>query len=47
MESSYTQISLVSYKNIYEVQNNRTVNIGNEIKVYGRLMMKNWEVKFI
>ena len=35
MGSSYTQVSLVSYKTIYEVKNNKTVDIGNEIKVYG------------
>ena len=35
MGSSFTQVSLVSYKTIYEVKNNKTVDVGNEIKVYG------------
>ena len=35
MGSSYTQVSLVSFKTIYELKNNKSVDIGNEIKVYG------------
>ena len=35
MGSSYTQVSLISYRTIYEVKNNKTVDIGNEIKIYG------------
>ena len=35
MGSSYTQVSLVSFRTIYEVKNNKTVDIGNEIKIYG------------
>ena len=35
MGSSYTQVFLFWYKTIYEVKNNKTIDIGNEIKVYG------------
>ena len=35
MGSSYTQASLVSFRTIYEMKNNQSVDIGNEIKVYG------------
>ena len=35
MGSSYTQSSLVSFRTIFETKNNKTVDIGNEIKVYG------------
>ena len=35
MGSSYTQVSLISYKTIYELKNNKSVDIGNEIKIYG------------
>ena len=35
MGSSYTQASLISFKTIYEVKNNKTVDIGNEIRVLG------------
>ena len=35
MGSSYTQTSLVSFKTNFENKNNKTVDIGNEIKIYG------------
>ena len=35
MGSSFTQASLVSFKTIYEKKNNKSVDIGNEIKIYG------------
>ena len=35
MGSSFTQTSLVSFKTIYEIKNNKTVDIGNEIKIFG------------
>ena len=35
MGSSYTQVSLISFKTIYELKNNKSVDIGNEIKIYG------------
>ena len=35
MGSSYTQASLVSIKTLYETKNNKTVDIGNEVKVLG------------
>ena len=35
MGSSYTQVSLISYRTIYEMKKNKSVDIGNEIKVYG------------
>ena len=35
MGSSYTQVSLISYRTIYEMKNNKSVDIGNEIKIYG------------
>jgi hypoxia up-regulated 1 len=35
MGSSYTQVSLISFKTIYEMKNNKSVDIGNEIKIYG------------
>ena len=35
MGSSYTQCSLVSFRTIFEKKNNKNVDIGNEIKVYG------------
>ena len=35
MGSSYTQASLVSFKTIFEMKNNKSVDIGNEIRVYG------------
>ena len=35
MGSSFTQVSLISYKTLYSKKGNQTVDIGNEIKVYG------------
>ena len=35
MGSSYTQVSLISFRTIYELKNNKSVDIGNEIKIYG------------
>ena len=35
MGSSFTQASLVSFRTIYEKKNNKSVDIGNEIKIYG------------
>ena len=35
MGSSYTQTSLISFKTIFEVNNNKSVDIGNEIRIYG------------
>ena len=35
MGSSFTQTSLVSFRTIYEKKNNKTVDIGNEIRVFG------------
>ena len=35
MGSSFTQVSLVSFKTIYEKKNNKTVDIGNEIRIFG------------
>ena len=35
MGSSYTQVSLISFRTIFELKNNKTVDIGNEIKIYG------------
>ena len=35
MGSSYTQCSLVSFRTIFEKKNNKNVDVGNEIKVYG------------
>ena len=35
MGSSYTQSSLISFRTIFETKNNKTVDIGNEIRVYG------------
>jgi len=35
MGSSYTQTSLISFRTIYETKNNKSVDIGNEIKIYG------------
>ena len=35
MGSSYTQSSLISFKTIFEMKNNKSVEIGNEIKIYG------------
>ena len=35
MGSSFTQASLVSFKTIYEKKNNKSVDVGNEIKIYG------------
>ena len=35
MGSSFTQVSLISYKTLYDIKNNKTVDIGNEIKIYG------------
>ena len=35
MGSSYTQVSLISYRTIYENKNNKTVDIGNEIRIFG------------
>jgi len=37
MGSSYTQCSLVSFRTIFEKKNNKNVDIGNEIKVYGEI----------
>ena len=34
MGSSYTQASLVSFRTIYEMKNNKTVDVGNEIRVF-------------
>ena len=33
--SSFTQTSLVSFKTIYEMKNNKSVDIGNEIRIFG------------
>ena len=35
MGSSFTQTSLVSFKTIYDKKNNKTVDIGNEIRIFG------------
>ena len=35
MGSSFTQVSLVSFRTIYEKKNNKTVDIGNEIRIFG------------
>lgn len=35
MGSSYTQVSLISYRTIFEKKNNKTVDIGNEIRIFG------------
>ena len=35
MGSSYTQTSLISFRTIYETKNNKSEDIGNEIKIYG------------
>ena len=35
MGSSFTQTSLVSFRTIYETKNNKTVDIGNEIRIFG------------
>ena len=35
MGSSFTQTSLVSFKTLYEMKNNKSVDIGNEIKIFG------------
>ena len=35
MGSSYTQVSLISYRTIYEKKNNKTVDVGNEIRIFG------------
>ena len=35
MGSSFTQVSLVSFRTIYEKKNNKTTDIGNEIRVFG------------
>ena len=35
MGSSYTQVSLISFKTIYEIKDNKSVDIGNEIKILG------------
>ena len=35
MGSSFTQVSLVSFKTIYEKKNNKTTDIGNEIRIFG------------
>ena len=35
MGSSYTQVSLISYRTIFEKKNNKTVDVGNEIRVFG------------
>ncbi len=35
MGSSFTQASLISFKTVYEQKDNKTVDIGNEIKIYG------------
>ena len=35
MGSSYTQVSLISFRTIFELKNNKTVDIGNEIRIYG------------
>ena len=35
MGSSYTQTSLISFKTIFEMKNNKSVDIGNEINVIG------------
>ena len=35
MGSSFTQASLISYKTLYDKKDNKTVDIGNEIKIYG------------
>ena len=34
MGSSYTQTSLISFKTIFEMKNNKSVDVGNEIKIY-------------
>ena len=34
MGSSYTQASLVSFRTIFEMKNNKTVDVGNEIRVF-------------
>ena len=35
MGSSFTQTSLISFKTIYDKKNNKTVDIGNEIRIFG------------
>jgi len=35
MGSSYTQVSLISYRTIFEKKNNKTVDVGNEIRIFG------------
>lgn len=35
MGSSFTQTSLVSFRTIYETKNNKTIDIGNEIRIFG------------
>ena len=35
MGSSFTQVSLVSFRTIYEKKNNKTTDIGNEIRIFG------------
>ena len=35
MGSSFTQTSLVSFKTLYELKNNKSVDIGNEIRIFG------------
>ena len=35
MGSSFTQTSLVSFKTLYEMKNNKSVDIGNEIRIFG------------
>ena len=35
MGSSYTQVSLISYRTIFEQKNNKTVDLGNEIRIFG------------
>lgn len=45
MGSSFTQASLISYKTLYEVKGNTTVDIGNEIKVLGESYNEKVEVE--
>ena len=35
MGSSFTQVSLVSFRTIYETKKNKTTDIGNEIRIFG------------
>ena len=35
MGSSFTQTSLISFKTLYEMKNNKSVDIGNEIRIFG------------